>query len=531
MTEVDPKVLYNRSLDQKWAPLPYIDYEVKKSAFDEFAKRHGQKFGTAYAFQDRKPVPLLYISGKDRDFQSYATPWEIHHSNLVFGDRTAAPVVDNNMTVIAHLDTFDARQIYISNTALKKNDPRNAATIIAPQMRPTGRWRDSPFGPIPETYITAPVSNPLTGEDGGLLQHILNTGGEVYADQWNSSYYTKQGYIPYASLWPESTVRAVVNPEGRMLFFTSVTTAAGGVKSSWVTPLDLISIVKLVSLIGKAAVRIAIRIALRKAMMSSVRTGVSELTSTTIRELTSGAAREEAEVVARDVASAEHLAFGSKPLPTPEKPDTVYRIMSNDEAAKTMANQKLAPPIRGAEGERFVSLDSNYTALFREKELADVERKFAGQLKKAEEAESSIRKRMAELKASGDADGAAKIQARLEKLEAEQKQRAIAKKAEADAVINRWHAMEGQQVLVEIQLKPGTVDEMLRRSVGQKNWGQYSRSGKDVFLWKLERGYGRNIGIPKWQIDGFNARIVKVRLHGFKQPLGNAGLPKPSGPN
>ena len=230
----------------------------------------------------------------------------------------------------------------------------------------------------------------------------------------------------------------------------------------------------------------------------------------------------------------EHFPFGGgKPLPKPEQPDKVYRIRSNDETAKTVANQKLASPIRGAEGERFVSIDSNYTALFREKDLADLERKFAGQLAKAEQAEWNIRKRMAEFKASGNSRGAAKMQARLEKLEAEQKQRGIANKAEADAVIKQWHAMEGQQAMVEIELAPGTLDEILGRSVDISQWGQYSRSGKDVFLWKLERGYGRNIGIPKWQLDAFNARIVNVRHYAHKQPLGKAGLAGASdhGPN
>ena len=136
---------------------------------------------------------------------------------------------------------------------------------------------------------------------------------------------------------------------------------------------------------------------------------------------------------------------------------------------------------------------------------------------------------MAELRASGDAGGVRNLQARLEKLEAEHRQREIANKAEADAVIKQWHAMEGQQVLVEIQLAPGTVDGMLRRSVDFTKWGPYSRSEKDVFMWKFERGYGRNIGIPKWQLEAFNKSIVKVRLHAYKQPLGTAGLPKPSG--
>jgi hypothetical protein len=205
--------------------------------------------------------------------------------------------------------------------------------------------------------------------------------------------------------------------------------------------------------------------------------------------------------------------------------------MSNDEAAKTLANQKLPPPIRGAEGERFVSLDSNYAAQFREAELAKIEEKFGDKVKSALESEANIRKRMAEFRAAGDADGVAKMQARLDALAKEQAQRAVGNKAEADAVINQWHGAEGQQVLVEIELQPGTVDDMLRRSVDFTKWGQYSKSGKNVFMWKLERGYGRNIGIPKWQIDGFNGRIVKVRLHAFKQPLGKGALPKPSAPN
>lgn len=279
MAEVDPKVLYNRSLDGRWAPLPYIDYVVRKDVFDEVAARQGQKFGTAYQFYDKKPVPVLFISQKDRDFKSYATPWEVHHSNLIFGDRTAAPVVDHSMTVIAHFGWFDSRDIYISGRALK----------AAPAARSAG-----------------------TSSHGQKLQAILTAGGEVYADQWNSTYYTNQGYATYSGLWPDSSVQAVVNPEGRVLFFTALVTEGGGVKSSWVSPLDLISIVKLVSLVGVAAAGLAIRIAIRKAMLSSIRTGVNELTSTTVRELTSGAWREGAEDLAREASAAERAAAGRR---------------------------------------------------------------------------------------------------------------------------------------------------------------------------------------------------------------------------
>ena len=52
---------------------------------------------------------------------------------------------------------------------------------------------------------------------------------------------------------------------------------------------------------------------------------------------------------------------------------------------------------------------------------------------------------------------------------------------------------------------------MLGRSVETKDFPKYH--GKDVYIWKLERGYGRNIGIPTWQIDAFNSRIRNIRFY------------------
>jgi hypothetical protein len=240
----------------------------------------------------------------------------------------------------------------------------------------------------------------------------------------------------------------------------------------------------------------------------------------------SAALKKEATVAAKQGAAgeAEHLLFGGagKPLPHPESPNKVYRIMSNDEAAKALKTQKLPPPIRGAEGERFVSLDSDYTMLFREKELADIERKFGGQVESAEQSLQSIENRLAQLKEEKvpDLDAISKLDAQREKFLAVQKQRGLANRAEAEKVIGAWHEAEGQQVVVEIELEPGALDSMLSRSVDVKDWGKYSTSDKDVFLWKLERGYGRNIGIPKWQLEGFNKRIKGIRMHSFKKPLG-----------
>jgi uncharacterized protein DUF4157 len=209
---------------------------------------------------------------------------------------------------------------------------------------------------------------------------------------------------------------------------------------------------------------------------------------------------------------------GRQPLPTPESPNTVYRTMSWDEAAQSLRSGKLPPPIRGAEGERFVSLDSQYSALFREKNIADLEKAFGEQVESGEQSLRSIDERLAELKAEQppNQEAISKLTARREKLLASQEQQGLANKAEAEPIIKEWHEAPGQQIVVEIELEPGTIDDMLTRSVDRGVWGNYSRSGKDVYLWKLERGYGRNIGIPKWQLDAFNARIKAIRLYAHR---------------
>ena len=176
-----------------------------------------------------------------------------------------------------------------------------------------------------------------------------------------------------------------------------------------------------------------------------------------------------------------------------------------DEAAQSLQTGKLPPPIRGAEGERFVSLDSKYTALFREKEIAKLEKTFGEQVESVNESLNSIDDRLAELKAepTPNQEAIAELTARREKLLASHEERGPANKARAEPIIKEWHEAPGQQVVVEIELEPDAIDDMLTRSVDHDLgvWGNYSKSGKDVYLWKVERGYGRNIGIPKWQLE------------------------------
>jgi len=82
-----------------------------------------------------------------------------------------------------------------------------------------------------------------------------------------------------------------------------------------------------------------------------------------------------------------------------------------------------------------------------------------------------------------------KLAAQREKLLATQEERGLANKAEAEPIVKEWHEAPGQQVVVEIELEQGAIDDMLAKSVdhAQGTWGNYSSSGKDVYLWKLEQ--------------------------------------------
>src|ERR1041385_2540233 len=79
MAPLDPQALYHRTLGNSFAKLPYIDYEVRKDAFEEAAKKTGITLGTAYTIRNRKLVPVLYELKKAQDFKTYATAWEILH--------------------------------------------------------------------------------------------------------------------------------------------------------------------------------------------------------------------------------------------------------------------------------------------------------------------------------------------------------------------------------------------------------------------------------------------------------------------
>jgi hypothetical protein len=144
----------------------------------------------------------------------------------------------------------------------------------------------------------------------------------------------------------------------------------------------------------------------------------------------------------------------------------------------------------GQMGHKFFSLHSEYPALFKSAQLADAER--LGQ-----QATAASR--------AGNAALAAQL------------------RAQAADVIAKWHAAPGQAVLVELELEPGALEEILRRSVTEPRLDAHR--GGDVFIYKFERG-AHNIAVPSWQLDRFNAYVKAVQLYGWRAPFGPGQIPK-----
>ena len=208
---------------------------------------------------------------------------------------------------------------------------------------------------------------------------------------------------------------------------------------------------------------------------------------------------------------AADFPFGSgrQPLPKPGRPNKVYRIMSVDEFSQAAKTSKLPPTAKGTESSKWLSLDSDYSMLFREKELDDLARKTSSHIESAEDNLKKVETRIAELRKAGrDTTG---LTARAKELQAEIERRGAANKALADPVIKDWFEAPGQKVVVEVELEPGALDDILNHAVDKKLIGSYK--GKNAYAWAFERGYGRNIGIPGWQLDKFNSKVRAIRFY------------------
>ncbi len=224
---------------------------------------------------------------------------------------------------------------------------------------------------------------------------------------------------------------------------------------------------------------------------------------------------------------AEHFPFGSgkEPLWVPESPNKIYRIMSMEEAAQALKSGKLPSGAKGTMGSKFLSLDSKYAMLFREKTLAEIAKVGEG-VAKAEANLKVLESRLADVEAAGDQAAAAKLRANAAKLRSEIAQRVESNKAASEPVLKDWLQAPGQKVVVEIDLEPGSIEHMLNRAVEERLLNQYE--GKDVFIWKFERGYGRNLAVPPWQVDKFNNLVKGIRLYAGRglNIVGPAEIPK-----
>jgi hypothetical protein len=117
MAELDPKALYQRTLEKMFTWLP-SDPKLRQEDIEEgiaFFEKKGWRHGTAYTIRNRTLVPIIYVQKRDQDFGTYATPWETRHSTLPFGSGAghAEPVVDENMTVVGHIGWYGAKDIYV----------------------------------------------------------------------------------------------------------------------------------------------------------------------------------------------------------------------------------------------------------------------------------------------------------------------------------------------------------------------------------------------------------------------------------
>lgn len=198
------------------------------------------------------------------------------------------------------------------------------------------------------------------------------------------------------------------------------------------------------------------------------------------------------------VTAADFPFASGKDLPVPDRPDRLYRIMSNEEAAATLRTGKLQAT-GGEPGQmphKFLSMNSKYPALFKPEAL-----------RKADE----VARAAAGAEAAGDAARASQL------------------RDQAAGMIEQWHSSPGQTVIVAIELEGGSLEAMLRRSIDeQRRAGQAgvkAFTGQDIFIYKKEGG-NHNLAVPWWQIDRFNKYIKGVQLHGWRAPFGPGFIPR-----
>jgi hypothetical protein len=302
MAELDPKALYHRTLEKMFSWLP-SDPKLRQEDIDdgiEFFKKKGFRTGTAYTIRDRTLVPIIYVEKRDQEFGVYATRWEARHSTVPFGSGSghAEPVVDENMTIVGHVGWYGAQHIYVP--AKEANATRKKRITVREQGRSLLSILTDP-DPMKASQEDIKARTPKTIEVDATrgLGELLSDGVIVNVDYAGDGY-LKQGFI--RPLPPQRRFRIVTCPEGRAQFVAEIDDREA-VEASWISPLDLITITKLVMLVGVVAVdAIAIRVLIRPILVRTLRGAATEAAADTAREVASGATREGAGPASRGTA-------------------------------------------------------------------------------------------------------------------------------------------------------------------------------------------------------------------------------------
>jgi hypothetical protein len=278
--------VYNRTLDGIFAKLPYVHYEARTEVF----RKHGAR--TAYTFRDKKLVPIMYsermhTQGPARDFRRFATAWELRHSKVPFGDGHGSvfPVVDENMVVVGHYGSFDSSQIFVPAdlpTDGKVEEESSGGRVY------TGGKMHNVY--VPGQRFVRVVKSKLSVKD------MLEVDVPVFANKYDGASYRNRGYQPYDVYHrPQLSVSVVTDIEGRVVLFVD-SRDKDGITPSAFSPLDLISIAKLVLLgVSAAAGALMVRTLIR-------RRAAKALAQSAKRELGAGAGNQAAQEAAREAA-------------------------------------------------------------------------------------------------------------------------------------------------------------------------------------------------------------------------------------
>lgn len=270
MTEMTGTTRYNRTLDMSLARVPYAHYEARTAVF----RKHGVR--TAYTFSEKAFVPIMYRKthfdpGPARDFARSATAWELTHSKVPFGDGNGSvhPVVDQDGLVIGHYGSFDSNSVFVP-----ADIPSNGKVVERPVR---GVY-------VPGWRAVEVVRTTLD------LRDYLELGADVIADRRPKAKHS--GYTNYHT--PQTSFSVITDIEGHVLLVLDSRNKDGVTPSSF-SPLDLISVLKLIvfgasAALGAVAIRTLMR---RRAAKALAQSGKRELTSG------SGIATEIAAVVAR----------------------------------------------------------------------------------------------------------------------------------------------------------------------------------------------------------------------------------------